>query len=723
MEGSSDIDVYEYSPLTDETSIRLVTILPGKLGDPLQTTIEHKSLVPPDEVESTRLSIEEIRRTLPQGWAARETIEGRIIFKDRETRSTTWIHPVPDIDRALYDPIPDGKANLSVPVYEALSYAWGSPKKDETVQVMTLATEAERTSLRVRKLGITRNLADALRHLRFHDRPRTMWIDAICIDQSNTQEQSGQVRRMGRIYTLASRVVAWLGPSFPDSSLALKVLRMIGEEIELTIDLCFTPSPQCSHVDWYRPETRLPFTMNEFAAVARLCETEYMERLWVVQELQLANAKSVVVCGNEEMALPYFRRAISRLTATRQGVPQELYRVIRRADRMCRPTCYTKLAPLIYQCSDRRCTDARDKVYSLINLVNQAEREYIVVDYSKTPLDVFKQPFLTSMAHEKRLGQLRYAGLGALSISSWPTWLPNWSQHIRVTIEVDVGFQTSSISASQAMYIAPNKLEVTGLSFATVSAVTHVLNLQDGFSEMGEMLREAGLQISETSIYPNGESRIDAYIQTIAMGRVMERNPQSRPAVGELREVLTRLASGLETGELPPQVTSRLGIADKCCIFTMANGYVGLFRGRLHPGDEVFIILGCAVPMILRPRPCGGYNVVGDCYVHGVMDGEALLGALPHPWKARAHPDLNGHRMPLFRNADTGMETRFDPRLAEIPLPADWERVEFEWTPADPINCRKFRNIHTGEVINSDPRLFQEALLERGIPLRTITLI
>ncbi|KAK5626423.1 hypothetical protein RRF57_002138 [Xylaria bambusicola] len=105
------------------------------------------------------------------------------------------------------------------------------------------------------------------------------------------------------------------------------------------------------------------------------------------------------------------------------------------------------------------------------------------------------------------------------------------------------------------------------------------------------------------------------------------------------------------------------------------------------------------------------------------MDGESLLGGIPYPWEVRRrHVDTRFMAI-RFYNTDSGMETEYDPRLESIPIPMDWEPIEFEWAPSDPINCRKFRNKVTGAIINSDPRLFPEALLERGILIRTITLV
>lgn len=67
--------------------------------------------------------------------------------------------------------------------------------------------------------------------------------------------------------------------------------------------------------------------------------------------------------------------------------------------------------------------------------------------------------------------------------------------------------------------------------------------------------------------------------------------------------------------------------------FLTEKGYMGLGPKAMRKGDVVFILRGGQVPFLLRPA--GRENVprvgevdthvlVGDCYVHGIMDGEAV---------------------------------------------------------------------------------------------------
>jgi hypothetical protein len=89
------------------------------------------------------------------------------------------------------------------PQYEALSYTWGA--RGSTVVILNDNCPASTTN----------NLANALRRLRRRSGKRTLWVDAICINQADTAERSRQVALMGRIYSNAWYVNVWLGdPGF-----------------------------------------------------------------------------------------------------------------------------------------------------------------------------------------------------------------------------------------------------------------------------------------------------------------------------------------------------------------------------------------------------------------------------------------------------------------------------------------------------------------------------
>jgi len=86
------------------------------------------------------------------------------------------------------------------PQYEALSYMWG-PKEHRQIEINGTVVE------------VRQNLGDALLELRLEKDTRTLWIDAICINQDDVSERNHQVTQMGTIYKNAVRCVAWLGLS------------------------------------------------------------------------------------------------------------------------------------------------------------------------------------------------------------------------------------------------------------------------------------------------------------------------------------------------------------------------------------------------------------------------------------------------------------------------------------------------------------------------------
>ncbi len=62
-----------------------------------------------------------------------------------------------------------------------------------------------------------------------------------------------------------------------------------------------------------------------------------------------------------------------------------------------------------------------------------------------------------------------------------------------------------------------------------------------------------------------------------------------------------------------------------CAFFITADGYMGL--GSPDVGDEIWVLFGGDAPFILRPSVSdpGCHQLIGNCYVQGLMDGEAMV--------------------------------------------------------------------------------------------------
>lgn len=105
--------------------------------------------------------------------------------------------------------------------YEAISYTWEgqSPSPNHFI---ILHCKDDILS----RLNLTANTSAALRRVRLPNKVRYIWIDAICIDQSSIKDKERQIANMGFVYSLAQRVLVWLGDHVTrDGLLTLKYIR------------------------------------------------------------------------------------------------------------------------------------------------------------------------------------------------------------------------------------------------------------------------------------------------------------------------------------------------------------------------------------------------------------------------------------------------------------------------------------------------------------------
>jgi hypothetical protein len=96
----------------------------------------------------------------------------------------------------------------SRPSYEAISYVWGHPHEDDDPSewTQTISITLDRIPFSVRM-----NLHNCLRDVRLETTSRVLWIDAVCINQRDTEEKSCQIQMMGDIYRSSRQTLVWLG--------------------------------------------------------------------------------------------------------------------------------------------------------------------------------------------------------------------------------------------------------------------------------------------------------------------------------------------------------------------------------------------------------------------------------------------------------------------------------------------------------------------------------
>ena len=463
---------YIYKSLT-QGEIRLLTLHPGAEGTRVRISLDNTPLPSAkDTAQTARLSLKELQKTLPAQWTVWETLGNRILFYNTGTKSTSWTHPCEEFDKALYSEIEPTTGSL--PQFDALSYTWGL--EEDCIEVWVSEkndpSEDDLPSIQIRP-----NLDAALRHLRYIDRPRKLWIDAVCINQRDVQERSEQVQRMTDIYRGATRVVVWLGTASHNSLLALSTIELLGQELEMTRDNFFYPHPEAVHRDWHHIQTELPFDTIVWQAFADLFQRPWFERLWIWQEAYLARKDSLVQCGNDTVDWPTFRRTVRRLYWAVVRSPSQFSTKFKswidHVDHLVSNHTGISFNRWIAVANKALCTNPRDRVYGLLGLAPPGYANAIKPDYNLSVEEVYRSAVIAELEITNSLTLLCHCGNAQQHSVATPSWVPDWSQEKATqTTGLDFAFMASGRSAAYAKYVSPSILVVRGVMYGTITSVS-----------------------------------------------------------------------------------------------------------------------------------------------------------------------------------------------------------------------------------------------------------
>ncbi|KAF2160185.1 hypothetical protein M409DRAFT_29266 [Zasmidium cellare ATCC 36951] len=606
---------YEYSPLRGD-EIRFVRLQPGSFDDVIRFELVHHPLRTPEEQLEAGLSEQQQRKRIPRGWREFKTPEGRSFYECYSTRSepesVTYNHP----EGIEEDSTPHESAH-SQP-YEALSYTWGDTSYQQLAFVLNGDEDPKTVSIR-------RNLATALRHLRLKYEVRSLWVDAVCINQDDLDERAVQVKRIRYIYGLASRVVVWLGESSHGSSGALKTLEYLGRQTEITTDAWIFRAfdPPASEPSWIEKATELPYTAADWQAIEYLFERSWFSRLWVLQEVT-ANPNTTIQCGQDSIDWYFLRRAIIGLDE-RVGVPAELsYRLNGKVDIAFGSS--GAFAIVHFVARQHLCQDPRDKLYGILGLVGPKLQDKIVPSYERTFEDLYKDVFLLHSEMTGRLDLLTQCFVNE-ELPSSPSWVPDWRAFPYAFRVPEPGYQASGASRAEFRELPGSRLEVIGILhdkvvFAPDSSEVDAKSLL----EYIRALQPPGLH---NESYVTGEPLLNAWFLTLALDLLRERFPKRFfPHYAHWEKtVLEILGKDSENKSLTKMANLTNTIRDTLTdmgYFRTAQGYIGFGPYAVEPDDHVCVVLGVPTPMVIRPSGNNTYQVIGWAYVHGLMDSEAL---------------------------------------------------------------------------------------------------
>jgi len=298
------------------------------------------------------------------------------------------------------------------PKYKALSYVWGDPSFTEELR-------CTKGSLR-----ITANLSAALHELASLC-DQLLWVDQLCINQSDLAERSQQVNIMGSIFQSAEEVLLWLGPD--TQGYAAAAVNFI-QEIGLRWARPF--SGGISVTDQSLADDNLPvITSIKWTALNSSLQSPYFGRVWILQEVMLASSK-ILLWGSQRIAWMDFERLLVWLLDS-EGLSGDETPVDR--DALVRAHQITHCTPsflkLLIMTTTRTATDERDKVFALLGLFDHSS-EPLLADYTMSVIDVFRNAALYIMRRDQVFQVLSSVHCdsenGPDVDEGWPSWVPRW---------------------------------------------------------------------------------------------------------------------------------------------------------------------------------------------------------------------------------------------------------------------------------------------------------
>ena len=582
------------------------------------------------------------------------------------------LHPASDFSAEIECSLKHVSFKNTIP-YEALSWVWGDPQPRASI------------SLDNGSLPITRSLEQALRHLRSATGTRTLWVDAICINQRNIAERNRQVVLMKNIYSTCTTDLVWLG----------KATRRLTRALEITAQL------QRSDIESIRngkPALDV-LKRNSWIALYDLFVTPPIwKRVWIMQELAYAQ-KVVLVLGTVTLDWdtisrlldhgylpdvyhgPYSHQRIqyniNHTFRTVQTIEHQREAVQKRGT----PGHESRLIDVLARFRDTNATDPRDKIYGLLGLASDGLD--VCVDYNKSVQDVYVDFFQTFVNTTKDLDLICQNPWGVPKVKArsqgLPSWCPDFSEGGKKTL---LFAQRSIFGAGSKNCKVPctisngTHLKLDGISLGHLPTTSEYnAEYQVSFPRIRtrtDLVREsypAELLDAESGAHPaiyaaTGESLFDAYWRTLIADCYMYPTQRLTPALLESHrtifhdwrktwhnyevdndEELEEEDNTREEDDTSDTWITRRDrrrfmreIEDIKALETMGHdwrfavtetGFYCLAPRKVKESDEVVILHGGKVPMVIRPvkgRSEDGescYEVIGGAYVHGFMDGQA----------------------------------------------------------------------------------------------------
>jgi hypothetical protein len=530
--------------------------------------------------------------------------------------------------------------------FEAISYTWGDP---ERVSALHLHDEPG-------IIGLTANLTEALPYLIKQSHTKRLWIDQLCINQSDNAEKAVQIGLMSEIYTKAQRVIVWLGAADEHAHICRQWLHEI-EKLIPTLECAdrITPGHESYHADvrglFLRKTFDDPVTDPMFApAIQAFWQRPYFRRGWICQEFILA---AEIVCLTGSLSFT-FQELVDLFSApaasSHDGWVSHRFLMTVKLWPFTDPAPLRFLRLMATMASEFQTREIVDRLFGCLGMMDGL---HFIPNYELSVKQNFTR-FAVTLAED--YGSLDFLSLWAANLDplvpdtpdelkGFASWVPSWTATPLFTPwrlatggpkqrQSDVLWNAAAgrkhVHDQTEDAVTTERLHVRGKVIDRIDVLSSTK-----FTKYFEDVNDAYLtslvdQIKKDVPDLNHWTHVDLvhFLSTAtASGRTPERSAE---------DLLTTPREGENTFRDMSGWRQDLGLA-----LAMGRGrrFVRTEKGRLglapavgsqarsgqNEGSAIVVLHGCIVPVVLEKiDESKEYRLLGDCYVEGVMRGEAV---------------------------------------------------------------------------------------------------
>lgn len=311
-----------------------------------------------------------------------------------------------------------------------------------------------------------------------------------------------------------------------------------------------------------------------------------------------------------------------------------------------------------------------DKIFALLGLASDREelkKKGVYPDYSKSHQEVYAltTAALLQQGHLSILSYVQYPKVQ----KSLPSWVPDWSRSITNPLQIPNDdhmtmepkfYASGKTTQTPSVVVNGRSLSLDGYVYDKIYKVgefprrlsSNEVPILETFSWPGEWLIEIlRLTYQRNHHFSTFEERLRAAARSSTGGTAYLRTAQlSRAGDSRFEEAAFLLRNGINNiknkyikseaerflaneglkqrlqnmNMLHLHLSNEIiGRSPKRLPFITSKGHMCLGADNIQEGDCVAIIKGAEVPYILRLQQTGSYQLIGEAYVDGIMDGEA----------------------------------------------------------------------------------------------------